>query len=417
LVLMPLVVGLLAGSYPAFYLSRFQPITVLKGQLTVRSRRSFIRNALVVFQFTTCIILIVGTLVVYSQLNFIQNKNLGFNKEQVLIVNGTGVLGGKAKAFKNEVSAMPGVVNGTVSGYLPVPSSRSDYSFSTEAVMDSRNGFNMQVWQVDEDYVPVFGMQLLKGRNFSKDFPGDSNSLIINETIAKTLGFEDPIGKIIYSKDFSNSNVTAPFRIIGLVKNFHYQSLKENIGPLALCREYNPYSASFRIKTDDVQGLLKKIESKWTAMVPAHAFRYRFLDDSFNAMYRSEQRVGKIAVTFAVLAILIACLGLFGLVTFMAEQRTKEIGIRKVLGASVGTVMQLLSRDFLRLVVIAFVIAAPVAWWAMHKWLEDFAYRVDLQWWVFAAAGSIALLIALITVSVQAIKAAMANPVKSLRTE
>jgi putative ABC transport system permease protein len=415
IVLLPFVVGLLAGSYPAAFLSKFNPITVLKGNSNTKYKKSTLRNVLVVFQFTTSIILIIGTIIVYKQLNYIQTKKLGFNKDQVLVINGTGSLGNNAKAFKEDILAMSGVKSGTLSSFLPVSSSsRNDNTYSKDAVMDSKNGIDMQTWTVDYDYIKTMGMEIIKGRNFSKEF-ADSNATIINETTAKFLGYDDPIGEKIYYANNNGSKTSLD--IIGVVKNFHFESLRQNVGPMCMRLGTDRGLASFKIDAAKSKNLIAQIESKWKSMAAGLPFTYRFLEDSFNEMYRNEQRISKLAISFAILAIFIACLGLFGLATYMAEQRTKEIGIRKVLGASVGNVVNMLSKDFIILVVIASVIAFPVAWWAMHNWLQDFAYRINIGWWVFIAAGVIAFLIAFITVSSQAIKAALANPVKSLRTE
>jgi len=414
LVLLPFIVGLLAGSYPAFYLSSFRPIMVLKGRFG--NKRGTLRSALVVFQFATSIILMIGTIVVYRQLNFIQTKELGYKKEQVLIIDDAYALKKNVDAFKNDVLQLPGVESGTLSSYLPVSnSSRSDNTYSSKPVMDSKTGFNMQAWEVDYDYLKTMGMSLSQGRNFSKDFGSDSSAIIINEAAAKILGYSDPVGKNIYRS--TNDARTFKYEIVGVVKNFNFESLKQPIGPLGFFLAPSTGLASFKIKDANLSALLKTIEAKWKTMAPGMPFSYRFLDESFNDMYRDEQRIGKIALTFSILAILIACLGLFGLAAFVAEQRTKEIGIRKVLGASVNGLVGLLSKDFVKLVVIAFVIAAPVAWYFMHKWLQDFEYRISINWVVFALAALIALFIAVATISFQAIKAAMANPVKNLRTE
>jgi putative ABC transport system permease protein len=418
LLMMVLITGLLAGSYPAFYLSSFKPIQVIKGKLAAGFKTSWLRCGLVVFQFAISIILIIATIVIYKQLNFIQSHKTGFNRDQVLVLHNTAPLGSKAKTFREEVVKISGVENATMTGYLPTNGWRNDNPVFADPTLDQKKAVSMQTWDVDEQYIPTLGMELVTGRNFSKEFLTDSSGIIINEAAAKMYGFKDPIGKTLYYiRDIDNPRNVSTLHIVGIVKDFNFSSFRQQVTPLALMYGENAGNTALRLSSTNMPHLVTQIENLYNKMAPGEPFNYTFMDEDFNSLYRTEQRMGVIAISFSALAILIACLGLFGLAAYAAEQRTKEIGIRKVLGATVSNITALLSKDFLKLVIVAAVIAFPLAWWVMHSWLQDFAYRTNISWWVFIMAGVAAALIAIVTVSFQTIKAAIMNPVKSLRNE
>ena len=393
------------------------PATVLKGTGGSSVGGKNIRNSLVVFQFAISVFLIISTLIVYQQLKFIQSKDLGFTKDQVVLINDTYAAGNQVQSFKEEVLKMSQVESATLSNFLPTPSSRSNSSYFKEGAMNQENAIQLQTWDVDHDYLTTLEMELVTGRNFDRQFATDSTAVIINEATLAVLGVgaEEALGMRL-SQDIELERPEF-YTVIGVVKNFHYESLRENIGALGLFLNNSTGNMAIRLKAGDFSNTITNIERIWNEVAPGQPFSYGFMDESFNTTYQAEQRLGKIFMVFTILSILIACLGLFGLAAFNAQKRTKEIGIRKVLGASVGQITFGLSSDFLKLVAVAILISLPVGWFVMNKWLEDFSYRIEIGWWVFVLATLLAVTIAIITVSYQSIKAAMANPVKSLRTE
>jgi len=403
--------SIFSGSYPALFLSSLNPVRVLKGMLRFGNSAQFFRRGLVVFQFVLSILMIVGTVVVYRQLKYIQTKNIGYDRENLINIPGEGEIAKKYQVFKQELLRMPGIQSVSHMQTSPLYNGNTTDGVQWDG-KDPRSAIQFNNTWVGYDFVKTMNLTLVSGRDFSPSFGTDSSSYLINESTAKRLGYKDPIGKPL---TFGNH----PGKIVGVLKDFHFNSLHVPIRPLIIRLEENWNHDNIIIKTQpgQTQQALASIETLCRSMNPAFPFVYSFVDSDFQKVYNSETIIGTLTTLFASLAIFIACLGLFGLAAFTAEQRTKEIGVRKVLGASVGSIVTLLSKDFLKLIIIALFIATPLAWWIMQQWLQGFAYKINMAWWMFALAGVLAIGIALLTISFQSIKAALMNPVKSLRSE
>ncbi|MEM6841776.1 MAG: ABC transporter permease [Bacteroidota bacterium] len=408
-------VGLLAGIYPALALSRFKSVAILRGRFSSSQRGVILRKVLVTAQFAISIMLIAGTVVVYIQLDYMRNQALGFKKDQMLVIDfrGDDAIREKIDAFKQQLGTQPSVQS--VSASSSVPGENNNGAFTKiENPAGDMQASNLNLFYVDHNFLKQYEMEVVAGRRFSEDFSTDTSALIVNEALTKSYGYSTP--EDIIGKSFSQWGVEG--EIIGVVKDYHFKSLRQEIEPLTIRLE--PTVARFfslNVSADDMPATIAAVQEQWQTLAPQRPFNYFFLDEAFDQKYRAEERFGRLFIYFAGVAVFIACLGLLGLISYTIVQRTKEIGIRKVLGATESSIVQLLSKDFLALVLISFVIATPVAWYVLQQWLADFAYRTPMHWWVFVLAGLTATFIAMLTVSVQSVKAAVSNPVDALRNE
>lgn len=420
LLLITLILGLISGSYPAFLMSKFAPHNALKAGGENSLKGGKVRNLLVIVQFAVSIFLIASTLVVFQQLSFIQNKDLGFKKDQVLIIDDADAVGDQLESFKTEIQRLSQVESVSLSSFLPTPSARNGMTFFVDDALNTDNAIIIGNWRIDHDYVSTIGLELIAGRNFNPQLKTDSSSLIINESTLQMIGgtAEEAIGRRMTNDFRREDKENAHFMtVIGVVKNFHFESLRNGIDALSLTLGKDANKVIIKLNPGDFAGSIAQIEELWEGVAPGQLFNYYFMDDSFNQTYEAEQRLGRIFITFTVLSLFIACLGLFGLAAFNAEKRSKEIGIRKVLGASVGQITYRLSIDFLKLVGFSIILSIPLAWYAMSQWLQDFSYRIEISWWIFALSALLAIAISILTVSQQSIRAALSNPVKSLKVE
>lgn len=413
------ITSLLAGGYPAFYLSSFRPISALKSEITSGKKKTTTRSILVVGQFVISIVLLTSTLVLNKQMSYIQNKNMGFDKENILALWNVRLVGNSIESFKSDLKNNPGIKNVSISSYLPIPGSGRSNSVLFKDGIKTSSLSSYEIWRIDYDYISTVGLKIVKGRGFSKDFLSDSLAILINEAAAKSFGWDDPIGQIIGSPTSATSDAEMiNYTVIGVIEDFNFESVHDPIAPFVcyLGRSLNSMAIRMEAKAD-IRSTLKFLESKWKEYALDQPFEYTFFDESLNQMYTAEIRLGKILVAFTILAFLVSCLGLFGLALFSTEQRKREIGIRKVNGASIRQTVILLSFDFTKLVIISFIIAVPISYYMVSKWLENFAYRTNVSWWIFAITGLLSYIIAMIAILYQSYSAAAANPADTLRNE
>lgn len=418
LTLAAFVVGILAGIYPAFVLSSFKPVKVLKGELNQGNKAKWMRSTLVVIQFSTSIFLIIGSMFVYSQLDYMQHKELGFNKDQILVISETQLLGDQIEAFKNELKRSPIIESATISGFIPSIGGNNDFPFLREDATTTEEAVSLQNWSVDYDYAETFDIEIVEGRFFSQEFVSDSSAVVINQTALRRFGLEaDPIGKRIKTLGGVVGNVSQHFTIIGVAKDFHLRDLSEEIQPHVFRLNRSSGAVNVKFTSESTQEVLKVAEATWDKFANGRPFEYNFLDQLFEDTFKEQQKVKTIFTVFAVLAVSIACLGLFGLAAYVTEQRKKEIGIRKVLGASTLTLVNILFNNFTKLILISSVLAIPMAWWYMDGWLSEFPFRIGMNPFIFVVGAVGTLVLALLTVGYQSMQAAKRNPIENLRSE